>query len=104
MVPDAQYNACPICRGSAVGTQIDDPPVALFECEQCSTFTITTERMAVFANAWQRNDRETLMYVEAISAYLRHAGDDDERHISDETWIKFAVEGQDFNNDDEPNE
>ncbi len=85
---------CPICGTSAVGTWVDGNAIFLFDCEQCSTFTITMERLAAFEEAWRVGDRDTLMCLEAISHYLRRAGDDGDRDITDASWMEFALDGQ----------
>jgi len=85
---------CPICRASAGGIWIDDKNVFLFECEECSTFTITSERRTAFEEAWRTGDRDTIAYLEAVARYLRSAAEDDDRDVTADTWIGFAVEGQ----------
>ena len=81
---------------------IDEKEAFLFDCEECSTFTITRERRTALEEAWRVGDREVLMYLEAVSRYLRHADDDGDREVTDASWMSFAVEGQRLN--DEPDD
>lgn len=86
--------ACPICGSSESGEWLAENNRYLFDCEACSTFTITAERVKAFTDAWRAGDREILMCLESLSSYLRRAGDDDERDVTEDTWLALAIEGQ----------
>ncbi len=88
--------------GSARNIWIAEQQVFLVECEECSTFTVTRERRTAFRKAWRIGDREVLMHLEAVSQYLRHAGDDGDREVTGTSWMLFAVEGH--HADDEPDD
>jgi hypothetical protein len=79
---------------------LDENRFYLVECENCTTFTITKECRKTFTTAWRTNDRETLMYLESVSRYLRLGADDCDREVTDASWMSFAVEGQHMNDDD----
>lgn len=96
-MPADLQTGCPICRASAQGLWIEEKQNYLFECEACSIFTITNERQQAFEKAWRCDDREVLMYLEALSRYLRLAGDDDDREVTADSWMSLAAEGDDLN-------
>jgi len=96
-----QLLACPVCRGSASCIWIDERRVFLVECENCTTFTITEERSRAFQDAWRSRDRQLLMFLEAISRYLRLGGEDCDREITAANWMSFAIEGE-HEEDDPP--
>jgi hypothetical protein len=98
-VPNRPRAACPICRASASSTWIDEREVFLVDCDECTTFTITKERWTAFEDAWHVSDREILMYLEAVSRYLRRANDDADREVTIASWMLFAIEGQHLNDE-----
>ena len=87
-------SGCPICRASASRTWVEERAVFLVECDDCTTFTITPERLSTFHDAWRTGDREVLMYLELLSRYLRLGDDDCDREITDLTWKAFAAEAE----------
>lgn len=78
---------------------IDERNVFLVECEDCTTFTITDERVAAFHDAWRTDHRETLMCLEHLSRYLRLGGDDCDREVTAENWLSLAIEGEHIDDD-----
>jgi hypothetical protein len=50
------------------------------------------ERREAFVTAWRRGDRDVLRLLDAISSYLRSAGHANDREVTEDTWLKFAVE------------
>lgn len=91
--------ACPICRGPACVSRVA-AGLRWVECAVCTPYTITIERVRAFDRAWASDDRETLMMLESLSAYLRHEDDDGEREISERTWLECAIDGQHIEDDE----
>jgi len=100
-VPERSDSGCPICRGSASATWIEEKGQFLVKCDNCTTFTITQERHTAFMNAWHYDDRETLMKLESLSQYLRLGADDCDREVTAESWILLALEGAHMDADSE---
>ena len=90
----AREAGCPICRASASCTWVEECALFLVECDNCTTFTITSERRAMFEDAWRSGDREVLMCLELLSRHLRVGGDDCDREITALTWRALAAEGE----------
>ena len=63
----------------------------LVECPQCMTFTITARLAARFRCVLHPDERRL---VARLSRYLRDASDDDDRQITEDSWIRFATEAE----------
>ena len=61
------------------------------ECSQCTTFTITAPLAERFRCGLHPDERRLVGW---LSRYLRDAGDDDDREITEYSWIGLAAEGQ----------
>lgn len=61
----------------------------LVECSLCTTFTIARELAAAFRAP--QNLKE-LHLLRLLSLYLRQAGDDDNREVTDVSWRILAAE------------
>ena len=95
------HDGCPICRAEARVIPLDAyGSSSLVECIQCTTFTISGERLGAFGAAWQNGDREMLMCMEHLSRYLRLETDDADREITAESWMPMVIEGQNAEEDD----
>ena len=88
-------SGCPICGSLAQATWVEERETSLVDCAWCGTFTITPECEASFRGARRLKDNDMLLTIRCLSAYLRHAGEDDERDITTESWRGLAVEGGD---------
>lgn len=90
--PVAQYR-CPICgRPVADACWMGERRQFLIECPQCTTFTITAPLAARFRCALHPEERQL---VDRLSRYLRDANDDDDREITESSWIGLAAEAED---------
>ena len=89
--PVAQ-DRCPICgRPVADACWIEERRQFFIECPQCTTFTITAELAARFRCALHPDERRM---VDRLSRYLRDAGDDDDREVTESSWIALAAEAE----------
>ena len=83
---------CPICgyRVSDV-CWMEERRQFLVECPQCTTFTITAQLTARFRCELHPDHRRL---VARLSRYLRDAGEDDEREITEDSWTWLAAEAE----------
>lgn len=84
---------CPVCRAPAWMMWVEQRRCVAVECDVCTTFTITTERLRAFRQAWRQDDRAILLRLEQLSRYLRRAGDEGERAVTEASWLALAIEG-----------
>jgi hypothetical protein len=86
-------DVCPICLSPATCVAVEEQNLLFVECSSCTTFTIDDEMQMQVASARARNDVEELLAWEAVSRYLRAAGDDDARDVNAQTWGEMAAAG-----------
>lgn len=79
---------CPICRTRSVICEVPEKVLLLVECPLCSTFTITQSAARTFASLGP----EEIGTLRLLSRYLRQAGDDDDREVTEQSWLKLAAE------------
>ena len=86
-MPEAPDN-CPVCgQPVAFGQWIEERQRFLVECPQCTTFTIT-ERLANRFRCLLEPDERRL--VAQLSRYLQHAHEDDDRDLTEDSWVSLA--------------
>ena len=89
----AALDRCPLC-----GQPLTDAPWLeeyrqfLVECPQCTTFTITPTLAARFRFVLVPDERRL---VERLSRYLQQAGDDDDREVTEDSWVGLAAQADD---------
>ena len=82
---------CPICqRGPIDCDWIPENGQFLVRCPQCTVFTITASLASRFDQPISRDDR---LRLNRLSCYLRNAGDDDDREVTEINWRSVAVDG-----------
>lgn len=84
-------NSCPLCgcKPDYAGW-IEEQQQFLVDCPHCTTYTIT----AGLANRFQcLLAPEERHLVDRLSHYLRDAGDDDDREVTEDSWLRLAAEG-----------
>lgn len=83
--------SCPLCgRKLNCPVWLEDKEQFLVECSLCTTFTITAYLAGRFGCLLVPYERTM---VERLSRYLREAGDDDDREITEDSWLRLAAEG-----------
>ena len=91
--PDPTLDRCPICgRQPAVALWIEEYRQFLVECPRCTTFTITPTLAARFRFVLVPDERRL---VERLSRYLQQAGDDDDREVTEDSWVGLAAQADD---------
>ena len=84
-------NRCSVCRHeSIVCVWIPEHGQFLVRCPQCTVFTITKSLAAQFDQSLPRDDR---LWLKRLSCYLRNAGDDDDREVTEISWRRLAIDG-----------
>lgn len=83
----AGEDQCPICRMPAVICEVPEKVLLLVECPLCSTFTITLSAARTFASLGP----EEIGTLRLLSRYLRQAGDDDDREVTEQSWLRLAA-------------
>ena len=85
-----QLDSCPVCGHQfIVDNWIDDKLMFLIDCQQCTTFTITKTLVELFRGSLTASERRLRI---RLSCYLRNAGDDDERELTETSWFRLAEE------------
>ena len=83
---------CPICGyGVSDVCWVAERRQFLVECPRCTTFTITASLAARFGCGLHRDESRL---VARLSRYLRDAGDDVEREITEASWTWLAEEAE----------
>ena len=86
-----QLDSCPVCGQQLIDEHwIDEHQQFLVGCPQCTTFTITETLARLFRHPLSADDRRLL---KSLSYYLHNAGDDDERELTETSWVRLAVGG-----------
>ena len=85
-------NQCPICRILVSADWIDECKIFLVDCPTCTTFTIPEALARKFSQMWKPDDRQRL---ESLSQYLRRVGDDGDREVTEDSWMRLAAEEND---------
>ena len=84
---------CPICgRPTLDLSWMEERSQFFVECPGCTTFTITGTLAARFRCALHPDERR---HVDRLSRYLHHAGDDDDREVTEDSWQRMAAEAPD---------
>ena len=73
-----ELNSCSVC-----GHQL------IVDCQQCTTFTITKTLVELFQSSLTASERRLR---KRLSCYLRNAGDDDERELTEMSCCWLAEE------------
>jgi len=82
---------CPICQHDSIECDwIPEYGQFQVRCPQCAVFTITASLAAQFGRSLSHDDR---VWLKRLSTYLRNAGDDDEREVTEVSWRRLAAEG-----------
>lgn len=71
---------------------MEDRSQFFVECPERTTFTITARWLPVSVAACILKRRRL---VDRLSRYLRHAGDDDDREVTEDSWQRMAAEAPD---------
>ncbi len=81
---------CPLCGRTPddVGW-VDEREQFLVDCPQCTPYTITLGMANRFRCLLDPDERRM---VERLSRYLHQAGDDDDREVTEESWLRLAAE------------
>lgn len=81
---------CPLCgrRPRDVGW-FDEQEQFLVDCPHCTQYTITPGMADRFRCLLAPDERRM---VDRLSRYLRQAGDDDDREVTEESWLRLAAE------------
>ena len=83
-----QLNSCPVCGHQLIDDHwIDEQQKFLVECQQCTTFTITKTLIEMFLGSLTTYEHHL---KELLSRYLRNAGDEDEREITETSWRQLT--------------
>ncbi len=84
-------DSCPLCgRKLICPVWLEERQQFLVECSLCTTFTITpylASRFGCLLVPYERN------MVKQLSHYLREAGDDADREVTEDSWLRLADEG-----------
>lgn len=81
---------CPLCRRELVGAYwIDEYRQFLVDCPLCTTFTITPGLVSRFQCLLIPSERRM---VQRLSHYLQRAEDDDDREVTERSWLRLAAE------------
>lgn len=84
-------NSCPLCGSKTIHTfWFDEQQQFLVNCPHCTTYTITRGLASRFRCLLAPEERRM---VERLSHHLRAAGDDDDREITEDSWLRLAAEG-----------
>ena len=83
-----QLTSCPVCGYQPIyGDWIDEKQLFLVDCTHCTTFTITESLVKQFKRPLTNSNR----YLKTqLSLYLRSAGDDDDRELTETSWRQLA--------------
>ena len=85
-----QLNSCLVCGHQSIDAHwIDEKQLFLVDCQQCTTFTITKTLVELFRGSLTASERHLR---KQLSCYLRNAGDDDERELTETSWCRLAEE------------
>ena len=81
---------CPLCsrKPDDVGW-VDEQEQFLVDCPHCTPYTITLGMANHFRSLLEPDERRI---VERLSRYLHQAGDDDDREVTEESWLRLAAE------------
>ena len=89
---DQDLSECPVCGAPPIfALWLEDNGMFAVECPDCTTFTITKSLAALLRCSVAQGDREALA---RLSGYLRSAGDDGERELTEESWMRLAGQKQ----------
>ena len=89
-VPRRSLDRCPVCWCELLYSQwLEEHQLFLVQCRQCTTFTITATLAELFQGSLAPHDR---LLVERLSRYLYRAGDDDERELTETSWVRLSAE------------
>ena len=87
---DPTLQRCPVCGGEPADVGWYGQQGFLVDCPWCTQYTITPTLAEGFAGPLSVPDRRLL---ERLSSYLRDAGDDDERELTEDSWRRLALGG-----------
>ena len=81
---------CPVCgHGPIDACWIDEYQQFLVGCPVCTTYTITLGLANRFGCLLVPDERRM---VGRLSGYLQRAGDDDDREVTEGSWLRLAAE------------